>query len=48
MNLAPVQADVAHLQHPDFLGQQQDLTEQLLNFAQKGLAKVRYRIMVGM
>lgn len=48
MDFAAIQAQVAQLQHPDRLGQQQNLDEQLFQFGQKGLTKMGNRIMVRM
>ena len=45
MNFAAIQAEVAQLQHPRHLRQQQDLHKQLVELGQKGLAKVRESVM---
>ena len=47
MNLGAIQTDVAQLQNPSHLGQQQHLDEQVFQFGQEGFAKVGQRIMIG-
>ena len=47
VDLGPVQADGAQLQHPCDLGQQQHLDEQVLQGGEERLAKGRQRVVVG-
>ena len=47
MNLGSVKADVAQLEHPGHVGQQQHLHEQILQFGQERLAKGRQRVVIG-
>ena len=48
MNLGAIQTDVAQLQNPGRLGQQQHLDEQVLQLGQKGFAKGGQGVVIGM